>query len=119
MNRISLIIAAALLAACSQSPSSVRVTNDVPQPVPAKPAGLARSEPIFYNGKTYKLNMVLAADGTTAVTVMGMAASQQKDALGLTTSAFHHFTCKDSQKANILGKPVYAGGQWNLTAQCG
>jgi hypothetical protein len=118
MNRFSLIIAAACLSACSQSPSSVRVTNDVPKPV-AKPMGTPRSEPVFYNGKIYKVAMTPASDGSYVIRVSGMTGAQQKDATGLSKSAFHHFTCKDSQKADILGKPAYVGGQWALTAKCG
>lgn len=109
---------AALLSACSQGPSAVRITNDVPAP-PPKPAGIARSEPVFYNGKTYKVDLTPAAGGAYGVRVKGMSAKQQKDALGLSTSAFHHFTCKDSQKTDVLTKPAYENGEWNLTAKCG
>jgi hypothetical protein len=118
MNRSSLIIAAAALSACSQSPNTVRVTNDAPIVAP-KPVGIARSEPVFYNGKTYKVGLQPDANGNYTVSVAGMTAAQQKDALGLSTSAFHHFTCKDSQKADILTKPAYTNGQWNLSAKCG
>jgi hypothetical protein len=121
MNRFSLIIAAASLSACSQSPSAVRITNDVPTPkkMPERVAIASRSEPVFYNGKTYQVNIAPLASGTYTVAIAGMSAGQQKDATGLSTSAFHHFTCKDSQKTNILTKPAYAGGQWALTAKCG
>jgi hypothetical protein len=116
MNRFAVLALTFTLTACSSGDNAVRVTND--QPV-AKPVAPGRTEPIFYNGKTYKLAFA-PADGGGGYTVLisGMSASQQSDAQGLTSSAFHHFYCKDSQKAKILNAPAYSGGKWNSFAQC-
>jgi hypothetical protein len=120
MNRIYLYALPLALAACSQSPSSVRVTNDEPPvaKVFAKPTAISKSEPVFYNGKTYKVDLSPLAGGNYVVAVSGMTAAQQKDATGLSTSAFHHFTCKDSQETKFLSKPAFAGGQWSATVRC-
>ncbi len=120
MNRNPSFVALLALTACTQSPSSVRITQDEPaskaQPAPPR---VSKSEPVFYNGKTYKVDLSPLGTGAYAVAVYGMAASQQKDALGLTTSAFHHFTCKDSQTTKFISKPSYLAGQWMATVRCG
>jgi hypothetical protein len=116
MNRIlatTFIITA--LAGCSQDVNSVRITRE---PVVAMVNAMPRSEPIFYNGKTYKFDFAPAATGGYAVAVSGMTAKQQKDAIGLSTSALHYFACKDSQKTNILQQPIYTDGKWQMTANC-
>jgi hypothetical protein len=120
MNRI-LIISAVAISACTQSPNSVRITNDVPQaPVvmAPKPLKAARSEPVFYNGKTYKLNMSPNDAGHYNVSVVGMSAGQAKDARAFTNTAFHHFNCKDSQRTKFISQPNYVDGQWQSQAAC-
>jgi hypothetical protein len=116
MNRFTALVIIASLTACSSNPSTVRITSDTAaEKVQAKP----RLEPVFYNGKTYQVGFGPADTGGYAVAISGMGPSQQKDALGLTTSAFHHFVCKDSQKANLLSQPAFINGKWNSTIQCG
>jgi hypothetical protein len=120
MKKQILIIASLALAACSQSPSSVRITQDVPTPVqPVRKLVVSKSEPVFYNGKTYRVDLSPAGEGSYVVAVAGMGAAQEKDAMGLSRSAFHHFTCKDSQSTKFLTKPIYNDKQWSLTAKCG
>jgi hypothetical protein len=115
MNRIALIIILYTLTACSQSPSAIRITNDqVPAQVQAKP----RSEPVFYNGKTYQLDFAPDAGGGYVMSVSGMSAKQEKDAVAITTSSLRYFACKDSQTSKLLTKPTYIESKWNLTAHC-
>jgi hypothetical protein len=121
MNRI-ILLAAIALSACTQSPSSVRITNDVPQEpvaVAPKPMKAARSEPVFYNGKTYKLNMNPTERGIYSVEVIGMSAAQQKEAKAFTTSAFHHYNCKDSQRSHFITQPAFQNGTWQMQMSCG
>lgn len=80
---------------------------------------VAKSEPVFYNGKTYRVDLSPDAAGTYLVAVSGMTEAQEKDAVGLVKSAFHHFTCKDSQSTRFLTKPAFAANQWNVIAKCG
>ena len=120
MNRnLCLIVSAAILSACASSPSAVRITRDEPVSAQPKAAPQAKTEMVFYNGKTYNVGFTPMSGGTYLVTVAGMSAAQAKDANGLSTSAFHHFTCKDSQKTKLLAKPSFANGRWSLTARCG
>jgi hypothetical protein len=120
MNRISLL-ALLLLGACGQQASSVRITQDAPAPQPTvapKPTAEARSEPVFYNGKTYRLNFAPDSEGGYAVAIIGMNAGQQKDARAFTSTAFHHFNCKDSQKTKFLASPTFVGGKWQSRTTC-
>ena len=120
MNRnLTLIVCAALLSACGNSPSSVRITNDEPAVAQPKAAARTKTEMVFYNGKTYDVSMAPAGGGAYLVSIAGMTSAQAKDANGLSTSAFHHFNCKDSQKTKVINKPTYVSGQWNITARCG
>ena len=80
----------------------------------------SRSEPVFYNGKTYRLdysfnNSTQAFD----LRVSGMGAKQQKDAGDLASSALGHFACPTNRRAQLLNAPSYAGGVWAMAAKCG
>jgi hypothetical protein len=116
MNRIAILVAALALAACSSGDNGVHITSVQPAP---KPVAAGRTEPIFYNGKTYQLQFTPVDTGGYVVAISGMVATQQKDATGLTISAFHHFYCKDSQRAKIIVAPAFTGGKWNTLSQCG
>lgn len=117
MNRIVLFAALVGLTACSQSPSAVRITQDQPALNP-QPMVKARSEPVFYNGKTYQVAMAPNEAGITAIAITGMSDKQAKDASGLGSSAFQHFSCRESQRAHIVSQPAFADGTWNLSARC-
>jgi hypothetical protein len=116
MNRFAILVAAFALAACSSGDNGVQVTAVQPAPKPVAPG---RTEPIFYNGKTYSLKFTPADNGGYFVAISGMSSAQQNDATGLTTSAFHHYYCKDSQRTRILASPSYADSKWNSVTQCG
>jgi hypothetical protein len=118
MNRIVLFATVMALTACTQSPSAVRITQDEPAVKP-QPTVKARSEPVFYNGKTYQVAMSPDASGNSTISISGMSDKQAKDASGLGTSAFQHFSCRESQRAHIVTQPSYADGTWNLAARCG
>ena len=109
----SVALLALTLAACSHEPAGVRLTKEAP----SAPAPAAKMEPVFYNGKTYQVSLSPAGDGSTALSIAGMTAAQAKDAMGLATSSFHHFACKDSQKA-ILTTPAFDGAIWRALAHC-
>ena len=112
MNHAAALLAFTL-AACSHEPAGVRLTKDVP----SAPALAAKVEPVFYNGKTYQVSLSPAGDGSTTLSIAGMTAAQSKDATGLATSSFHHFACKDSQKA-MLTTPAFDGAIWRASAHC-
>ena len=57
MDRILICLSLALALAACKTDSTVRITNE--KPVAAVPQ--SRSEPIFYNGKTYQLDFRPAA----------------------------------------------------------
>ena len=117
MNRnINLIFSAALLVGCSNTPSAVRITNE---PAPsAVVQAKSRSEPIFYNGKTYKLDFAPQVSGGYAMAVSPMTGKQEKDAVAVATSALRYYACKDSQKSSLVSKPRFAENAWRMTAQC-
>jgi hypothetical protein len=109
-----LIVAALGLAACSQS--DVRVTRDKPA---AQAVMTPRSEPIFYNGKTYHLDFSPKGPGLFEMAVSGMGPTQQKDAVAVATSSLGYFACPDGQKGQLQANPVYSGGKWRMQARCG
>jgi len=106
------------LAACNNEANGVRVSAEkttVPAPVVARP----RSEPIFYNGKTYKLDFAPAGGGSYAMAVAGMSAKQEKDAVAVATSSLRYFACPEGKTGKLTNKPAYAGGAWKMQARCG
>lgn len=105
---------AALLAGCKQS-STVRVTADAP---PA-PVAASRSEPIFYNGKTYHLDFAPGGGGIYNMAVSGMGPKQQKDAVNVATSSLSYFACPDGHRGKLSSEPAYADAKWRMQAKCG
>jgi hypothetical protein len=104
----------AILSGCAEDPS-VRITRDKP----AAPAVASRSEPVFYNGKTYRLDFSPAMGGLYNMAVSGMTGKQQKDAVAVATSALSYFACPDGQRGKLQGKPAYADTKWRMQARCG
>ncbi|MGH6853989.1 MAG: hypothetical protein ACREDX_10630 [Aestuariivirga sp.] len=79
----------------------------------------SRSEPIFYNGKTYRLDYsYMQSSKAFDMRVSGMGPKQQKDAVAVATSGLRYFACTDSQSSQMIGGPSYAGGVWNVQARC-
>lgn len=105
--------AAAGLAACSEP--QVRITNEKPAPKQVA----SRSEPIFYNGKTYRLDFSPKGSGVYDMAVSGMSAKQQKDAEAVATSSLGYFACPDGQRGKLQSKPSYANAKWRMQAKCG
>lgn len=109
-----LVLTSLVLAACSQS--DVRVTHDKPAP---QVVMTPRSEPIFYNGKTYHLDFAPKGQGLFEMAVSGMGPAQQKDAVAVATSSLGYFACPDGQKGQLQANPSYSGGKWRMQARCG
>jgi hypothetical protein len=111
---VILLLAVAALSGCDSGPGA-RITRDKPAPPPAA----ARSEPIFYNGKTYRLDFGPVGGGAYDMVVSGMTAKQQKDAVAVATSSLGYFACPDGQRGKLAGNPVYADSKWRMQARCG
>jgi hypothetical protein len=120
MNRKLLLSLTFALAACTSQDSGVRVTAQVPvKPTPKAPAvPQTRTEPVFYNGKTYQLHFSPAAPGTYAMTVSGMSAGQKKDAEAVATSSLRYFACKEGHAGKLTDTPRYESSIWRMTARC-
>ena len=106
-------VVAVLVAGCKTS-NTVRITEAPPQPLTAP-----RSEPIFYNGKTYQLDFSPAGSGLYNMAVSGMGPKQQKDAVQLATSSLSYYACPDGHRGRIEGVAAYASSKWRLQARCG
>lgn len=116
MKRIVLLAAAAAVLAGCKTDSSVRVTNDKPQKVQMA----SRSEPIFYNGKTYHLDFSpVGQSGLFNMAVSGMGPKQKSDAVAVATSSLGYFACPDGQKGRLQNEPAYAASKWQMQARCG
>jgi hypothetical protein len=115
-HSLGLILLAASLALSACSQPEVRVTREKPAP---QVVMTPRSEPIFYNGKTYRLDFAPEGPNLFQMSVSGMGPSQQKDAVAVATSSLGYFACPDGQKGKLQANPVYAGGKWRMQARCG
>lgn len=114
-----LAICAALvlpLAACNNEANGVRISTEKAAPAPV--AMKARSEPVFYNGKTYQLDFTPADQGHFDMAVGGMTAKQEKDAVAVATSSLRYFACPDGKSGQLSSKPAYSGGAWKMRARC-
>jgi hypothetical protein len=110
---VILVLAAVALAGCDAS-TSARITRDKPAPPPVA----ARSEPIFYNGKTYRLDFSPASGGVYDMAVSGMTAKQQKDAIAVATSSLGYFACPNGKRGKLMDNPVYEDSKWRMQARC-
>ena len=111
---IALTCSLVLLGACS-SKSNVNI-NRTSQTVQTK----SRSEPIFYNGKTYQLDYTYGeGHGAFDMRVSGLGPKQQRDAVNIATSSLGYFACPDGQRGRIIGVPNYVDDKWAIQAKCG
>lgn len=109
------VFAALMLAGCKTS-NQVSIQQGKP---PATVQTKSRSEPIFYNGKTYLLAYDYAqASSSFSMRVTGMGPKQQKDAVAVATSGLRYYACLDGQDGRMIGQPNYAEGIWRLQARC-
>lgn len=99
-----------LLAGCKTS--GIVLEENAPAPQTR-----ARSEPVFYNGKTYHLDFSHAA-GVFNMKVSGMNGRQEKDALAVATSGLRYFACPDGQSGKALGAAKFSDRVWTLRARC-
>lgn len=116
---VTLICCLVAATACGKKPDVDIVRN---KPVVAAPKAIAqsRSEPIFYNGKTYQLDFSrTATSGVYALSVAGMSAKQQKDAVAVATSSLGYYACPEGQRGKLTNTPAYAESKWTMTARCG
>ncbi len=121
MKKLILLALVFALAGCNAN-REISISNTKPEAPAVKksaaPLAKQRSEPIFYNGKTYQLDFGQNPSGQYNVAVNGMTAKQQKDAEAISTSALRYYACKDSQTSKLNGAPEYVGGQWKLLVGC-
>ena len=118
MKNLSVLMLAAIAVTACAEKSKVDVTSN--PTVQTK----SRSEPIFYNGKNYRLQYDYN-DGSNAfdMKVSGksakMGSGQQKDAVAIATSSLRYFACPDGQSGHLTGEPKFADGTWAMQARCG
>lgn len=115
MNKLMMSgIAMLLLAACAEN-QGVRVASDAPV---AEVQSRSRSEPIFYNGKTYQFDLQPDGAGKFALSVSGMSAKQQKDAVNVATSSLRYYACPEGQTGSLTSTPSYSAGKWRMSGAC-
>jgi hypothetical protein len=107
------------LCACSQKDNGVRVAATKPAAKPATPTPISRSEPVFYNGKTYRVKLTPGVGGIYLVAVGGMSEAQQKDAVAVATSSVRYFGCPDGKTGKLSDAPKFDGASWKMTTRCG
>jgi hypothetical protein len=113
VHSVILLAAAAMLASCGTEPQ-VRITNEKPAPKQVAP----RSEPIFYNGKTYRLDFGPRGNGVYDMSVSGMSSKQQKDAEAVAVSSLGYFACPDGKRGKLQNRPAYKDSKWRMQARC-
>ncbi len=89
--------------------------------------GVQHSEPIFYNGKNYKMDFRFQA-ARNAYDVktsgkggrpLGSKPGDQKIVSNVVSSAIRHFACARGQKATIIpGTAKSVNGAWRMQARC-
>jgi hypothetical protein len=104
-----------MLAGCSHDPEGVRISHEAPSP---DVTVATRTDPVFYNGKTYQVGIAPSGDGGINLTIAGMGANQVKDANQVTLSAMHHSSCKDSQRVVLTQPATFDGGVWRASGRC-
>jgi len=104
------------LAACNNEANGVRISAEKSA---ATDIARPRSEPIFYNGKTYQLDFAPLGGGAFAMAVGGMTVKQEKDAVAVATSSLRYFACPEGKTGKLTDKPAYAAGAWKMRAHCG
>jgi hypothetical protein len=118
MKKALLITLCLSLAACSQKDNGVRVAVDKPA-VKATPKAVSRSEPVFYNGKTYRVDLTPGQNGIYNVAVNGMSDAQQNDAVAVATSSVRYFGCPDGKTGKLNDTPLFDGKSWKMSTRCG
>jgi hypothetical protein len=109
------MMTALMLAACKTGNDVSIVQGKPPATVQTK----SRSEPIFYNGKTYHLDYDYAqASSSFDMRVSGMGSEQQKDAVAVATSGLRYYACLDGQDGRMIGEPRFVEGIWRVKARC-
>ena len=105
MKKIALVICGfALLAGCTTG-SKVTFNRGA-----ATVQTASRSEPIFYNGKTYQLDYnYIEGKAAFDMKVSGLGPKQQQDAMNISTAALSYFACPDGQRGKLIGMPIYVG----------
>jgi len=112
-------VIATILGACSQNKARV-----VSSPYSN---GVSHTEPVFYNGKHYKMRFKYQAHRNAYdVNVIGKGDRKLGDKPGdqkivgdMVSSAIRHFACANGQKASIVpGTALNQGGSWNMQARC-
>jgi hypothetical protein len=119
MKNILLIAVIVSLCACTQKDNGVRVSAEKPVAKLPTPKAVSRSEPVFYNGKTYRVNLTPETDGGYSVAVGGMTGGQQKDAVAVATSSVRYFGCPDGKTGKLNGAPLFDGASWKMSTRCG
>ena len=116
---LAILALALLLTACNNEANGVRISTEKKKVAPAAVVLKPRSEPIFYNGKTYHLDFAPGTGGAFDMAVGGMNAKQEKDAVAVATSSLRYFACPEGKTGKLTNKPAYDGGAWKLQARCG
>ena len=119
MKTYATVLFAGCLLGCASQGNDVRVTSQKPVPVSQVPIAKPRSEPVFYNGKTYHLDLVPETAGIYALSVKGMTGDQKKDAIAVATSSLRYFACPDGQTGILNTQPAYGDRVWRMSAHCG
>jgi hypothetical protein len=111
---IVLIVLIAALAACASKPKvDVKRSEQETQTN-------SRSEPIFYNGKTYQLDYAYnPGQSLFDMKVSGLGPNNKQDAINIATSALGYYSCPSGKRGKLQGAPAYAGGKWDMKAMCG
>jgi len=115
MKLICLMLSATLLAGCKAGSNGITINQHSGGEVQTT----SRSEPVFYNGKTYQLDYTYTKSSKAFdMRVSGMGPKQQKEAEAVAISSLRHFACPDGQSSQMIGAPSYADGVWSVQAKC-
>ena len=115
------LIAVTALGACQQQRKNVNVVSS------PYSDGVRHTEPVFYNGKHYKVSFAFAAARNAYdVTVAGKGGRKLGGGSGdrnvveqVGSSAVRHFACANRQKGRVVpGSASHGAGKWTMQARC-
>ena len=121
MSAKKLIAVMALALAACAKPAPPPELVEKPQ---AKVQTASRSEPVFYNGRQYRVSYSHDAQrGEFDVRVKGInkpiGSDDGAQAQDIASGVLRHFACPKGLTGRIAGTPSFDAGTWAMQARCG
>ncbi len=120
-RRLTVLLGASLILASCESPKPAQIVSQPPINDSA-----SHSEPVYYNGKHYKVDFKFSRPHNAfnvkvsgAGRKLGSGEGDQKIVEQIAISAVRHFACPGRTKGQVVpGTTRHTGSAWELQARC-